>query len=127
MPAKRTQLRGKKAFSFYPEMARQYGVDIAVWVSMLDDCLVINWTQGEDIHAGVPWMRSSARAIAEQMHYLSEDQVARMLKRARELGVVQRADFNERFGDRTSWWTFTPEFALQWSDHLESAVAFQEL
>jgi hypothetical protein len=95
---------------FDTEIAREYGVDIAIVVSNIAFWLQKNKANGRHIHDGKVWTYNSTKAFKELFPYWTENQIRRILTNMEEKGIIETGNYNSNAYDRTKWYTFTDAF-----------------
>jgi hypothetical protein len=97
--------------SFNTEIAEKYGIREAVLINHISFWLEKNMVNEKNIIDGRPWTYNSVKAFQKQFPYLSEKQIRSTLERLVAKGVLEKGTHNKVAWDRTSWYTFTEEFA----------------
>ena len=95
---------------FDTEIAREYGVDIAIVVSNIAFWLQKNKANGKHIHDGKVWTYNSTKAFKELFPYWTENQIRRILDNMQKAGIIETGNYNATAYDRTKWYTFTEAF-----------------
>ena len=92
---------------FNSDIAKKYGVNAAVLMSFLWECIEEKSTRQPQLHEGKVWFRCSVQMMTAFFPYLSYDEIRYALKRLVKARVLIRGQFNESHFDRTNWYTFT--------------------
>ena len=95
---------------FDTEVAKEYGVDIAIVVNNIAFWLQKNKANGKHFHDGKFWTYNSTKAFAELFPYWTENQMRRILINMEEKGIIETGNYNSNAYVRTKWYTFTDAF-----------------
>jgi hypothetical protein len=95
---------------FDTEIAREYGVDIAIVVNNIAFWLQKNKANKKHMYDGKVWTYNSTKAFAELFPYWTESQMRRILDKMQDLEIIQSGNYNKVAYDRTKWYTFTDAF-----------------
>ena len=102
------QKGGKIMVHFFDsDIAKKYGVNAAVLVCFLWDCIEQKSTESPQLHEGKVWVRCSVQMMTGFFPFLSYDEIRYALKRLVKGRVLTKGQFNESRFDRTSWYAFT--------------------
>lgn len=96
--------------TFDTEVAKEYGVDIAIVVNNIAFWLQKNKANGKHIHDGKVWTYNSTKAFKELFPYWTENQIRRILENMQKHGIIETGNYNSNAYDRTKWYTFTNAF-----------------
>lgn len=101
------------------EDAAKYGLLEAILISNFQHWIKLNRDNGRNLHDDRTWTYNSVKALHEQYFYVSADKIRRALDNLETLGIIVKGNYNERPGDRTTWYAFTDESKwLPPADHL---------
>jgi len=92
---------------FDSDIAKKYGVNAAVLVCFLWDCIEQKSTESPQLHEGKVWVRCSVQMMTGFFPFLSYDEIRYALKRLVKGQVLTKGQFNESRFDRTNWYAFT--------------------
>jgi len=111
------------AHGFDVDIAKEYGVDVAIMVNHFDFWLSHNKANRKNEHEGKTWTFNSVSAFLEIFPYWTENQVRRILDIMLKRNILLKDNHNQSKYDRTLWYTFTNEFL---SDH-KSILQFSQM
>lgn len=95
---------------FDTDIAKEYGVDIAIVVNNIAFWLQKNKANNKHIYEGKVWTYNSTKAFCELFPYWTENQIRRILDKMQDLEIIQSGNYNKVSYDRTKWYTFTDAF-----------------
>ena len=101
-------------FSFNAQYAKRYGLKEAIVLQGIIWWVLNNKYKNKNKRIGKHWTFNSARAMSISFPFLSEQQVARSLRKLQKQGAIQVGNFNRMRNDKTKWYTLT--------DHLMKEV-----
>lgn len=93
--------------SFDVEIARKYGMNVAVIFNNIFYWCEHNRANGKHEHDGLYWTYNSRKAFAELFPYLTERQIRTALDKLIEEGLIVTGNFNADPRDRTNWYAVT--------------------
>ena len=96
--------------AFDTEVAKEYGVDIAIVVNNIAFWLQKNKANGKHIHDGKVWTYNTTKAFTELFPYWTDNQIRRILGNMQKAGIIEVGNYNATAYDRTKWYTFTDAF-----------------
>ena len=96
--------------NFDIDLAKEYGVDIAIVINNLAFWIQKNKANGKHIHEGKVWTYNSTKAFKELFPYWTENQIRRILENMQKHGIIETGNYNSNAYDRTKWYTFTEAF-----------------
>ena len=96
--------------TFDADIAKEYGVDIAIVVNNIAFWLQKNKANNKHIYEGKVWTYNSTKAFCELFPYWTENQIRRILDKMQGLEIIQSGNYNKVAYDRTKWYTFTDAF-----------------
>lgn len=105
---------------FDTTIAKEYGIDVAVFIKNLDFWIAKNKANKKHFHDGRYWTYNSMKAFEELFEYLSYEQIRRILRKLKDEGVIMDGNYNNSKYDRTKWYAFTDEF-IESHGHLLSS------
>ena len=92
---------------FPPEMAKKYGVDVAIFCRNIYHWMYKNRANGRHFHDGHWWTYNSQTAFEEIFPYWSRRQVQRIIAKCRDEQLLIIGDYNDDGRDRTTWYSLT--------------------
>ena len=92
---------------FDVDIAEQYGLAEAVFVHRIYILVLANEANGRNEHDGRFWTYDSAAAIRKNCPYWSIRSIEGLIKRCREKGLIETAQWSDNPRDRTNWYTVT--------------------
>ena len=95
--------------SFDIEIAQKYGVNEAIILNYFLFWLSKNKANKKHGHDGRYWTYNTMAAFAEQLPYMTVNQVRRALEKLRKEGLIMVGNYNASSYDRTAWYTLTDE------------------
>lgn len=95
--------------SFSVELAEKYGVECAILIQHFQFWIEQNQSMRRNFHEGRTWMYQTQKEIASVYPYLSEDSVARTIKKLIDEEILIKGNFNKTSFDRTIWYAFKNE------------------
>lgn len=93
--------------AFRAELAAKYGLHEAIVFEHVAYSVLHNQANEENIIDGRAWMYNSRRAIAMLYPYFTERQVRTALDNLAKDGLIEKASFNRKAFDQTTWYTLT--------------------
>ena len=95
---------------FDTEIAKEYGVDIAIVVNNIAFWLQKNKANKKHIYNGKIWTYNTTKAFTELFPYWTDNQIRRILDNMQKAGIIEVGNYNATAYDRTKWYTFTDAF-----------------
>jgi uncharacterized phage protein (TIGR02220 family) len=95
---------------FDVEIAKEYGVDIAIVVNNIAFWIQKNKANEKHIHDGKVWTYNTTKAFTELFPYWTDNQIRRILFNMQKKGIIETGNYNLTAYDRTKWYTFTDAF-----------------
>ncbi len=96
--------------TFDTEVAKEYGVDIAIVVNNIAFWLQKNKANKKHIYNGKIWTYNTTKAFTELFPYWTDNQIRRILDNMQKAGIIEIGNYNATAYDRTKWYTFTDAF-----------------
>ena len=96
---------------FNVKAAVKVGINGAVILQYIGDCLVWSKANNTDYHNGHYWVQSSLKAFKKQFSYLGEKQIRNALNKLISEGLIMEGNFNASPFDRTLWYALTDKGA----------------
>lgn len=96
--------------TFDTDLAREYGVDIAIVVNNIAFWLQKNKANKKHIYDGKVWTYNTTKAFTELFPYWTDNQIRRILDNMQKAGIIEVGNYNATAYDRTKWYTFTDAF-----------------
>lgn len=100
---------------FSPDLADQYGVDVAIILHEIAYYVDYNRRNGVNFHEGRWWMFNTLKSFCESHTYWTKNQVEYLLRKCKEKGLILTGHFHEG-GNRTTWYTLSDEIAEFFGD-----------
>ena len=88
-------------------IATDYSVEVAIFVQYVAQWAYKNLANEKHIHDGFVWTFNTHKAFQKYFPYWSSDQIKRVIKKAIDDGLVQKANYNKTKYDRTCWYALT--------------------
>ena len=96
--------------TFDTDLAKEYGVDIAILVNNIAFWLQKNKANKRHIYDGKVWTYNTTKAFTELFPYWTQNQIRRILDNMQKAGIIEVGNYNATAYDRTKWYTFTDAF-----------------
>lgn len=96
--------------TFDVDIAKEYGVDIAIVVNNIAFWLQKNKANKKHIYDGKIWTYNTTKAFTELFPYWTQNQIRRILDNMEKDGILEIGNYNATAYDRTKWYTFTDAF-----------------
>lgn len=94
-------------YSFSVEVARRYGVDVAIFLKNLYWWSYQNAKVKRNIYDESCWSYNTLDAYTKIFPFWTKDQIRRIIKSARDEGLIKVANYNQHAYDRTYWYALT--------------------
>jgi len=91
--------------SFDTDIAKEFGIDIALMYKHMTYWVNYNKTRKSNFHEGLYWFYNTLEDISTHFSYWSKDQVKRILKKMLDKKIILKGNFNKTSFDRTVWYT----------------------
>jgi hypothetical protein len=95
---------------FDVDIAKEYGVDIAIVVNNIAFWLQKNKANNKHVYDGKVWTYNTTKAFTELFPYWTYNQIRRILDNMQKAGIIEIGNYNATAYDRTKWYTFTDAF-----------------
>ncbi len=96
--------------SFDISIATEFGdVNLAIMIHNLQFWIMLNKRKGINRHEDRTWTYQTLKDFAACFPYWSVDQVNRLLRKAVDLKIIQKGNFNHKKFDQTTWYAFVDE------------------
>jgi len=92
---------------FRVEIAKQYGMDAAVFLHDVFYWVQYNRSNQQNEHDGRYWMYNTMKAFCELHPYWSKRQIERIIAKCKDSGLLLTGCYNNDPRDRTAWYTLT--------------------
>lgn len=92
---------------FNPKVAKDYGVDIAIFLHNLYHWVEYNRAYQKNFFEGRYWTFNSIAAFCEVHPYWSKRQIERIISTCKSEGLILSGCFNKDKRDRTAWYTLS--------------------
>lgn len=96
-------------YIFDVEVAREYGVNEAIFISNLQFWIAKNKANGIHYHGNRTWTYNSNKAYQSLFPFWSADQLRTVIKHLIDKQVIMTGNYNENKYDRTLWYAFVDE------------------
>lgn len=107
--------------SFDCEVAAKYGLLEAILINNFQHWIKLNRDNKRNFQDGRTWTYNSVKSFHKQYFYVSADKIRRALDKLVGETIIIKGVYNERPGDRTTWYAFTDEnYWVPEPDHLAS-------
>ena len=93
--------------SFDVDIAKKYGVNVAILIESLYFQIEKNRANGKHYHDGTYWTYNSVRAFSKMFPYLSEKQIRFAIQKMLKDELIITGNYNEDNRDRTIWYALT--------------------
>jgi len=93
--------------SFDIDIAKQYGINIAIFLNNIMFWIQKNMANQRHFHEGRYWTYNSVKAYSILFPYFTSKQVRTTIQSCLDHGLLLKGNFNQSPYDRTSWYTFT--------------------
>lgn len=101
---------------FNPTLAKDYGIDIAVFLNNLYHWVEYNRAYKKNFFEGRYWTFNSIAAFCEVHPYWSKRQIERIISACKNEGLILSGCFNKDKRDRTAWYTLSDEAMAYFED-----------
>lgn len=92
--------------SFDTEVAKKYGVEIAIMFEMFCFWISKNEANNMNYHDGKYWTYNSQKGMENLFPYFGESRTRRTLEKMLNLDILVKGNYNENPYNRTSWYAF---------------------
>ena len=94
---------------FNSNVAKSYGVNVAIFVQQLAQWSFINLANTHNLHDGHVWSYNKLEAYDQFFPYWTKNQIEVVIKKAVDCGLVIKGNYNKHKYDRTCWYALTHE------------------
>lgn len=105
-----------EALFFNSEVACEYGIECAVFLSSIAYWCKFNKDNGKHQYDGSYWTYNSVQAFGKQYPWWSEKTIRNVLKKLIDAGLIKKGEFNKTAYDRTAWYSLTDKGMRYFSD-----------
>lgn len=105
---------------FCPVVAKEFGVDIAIFLQNIAFWTQTNLANERHIHDGHCWTYNTLDAFAEIFPYFTVKMIRRIIDKAVDEGLIIKGNYNTTKYDRTNWYALTPK-SFAYFDQLANA------
>ena len=91
-------------YSFNAQIARQYGVDGAIFIHSLHWWIVKNRANGRHYYDGRWWTYNTVDAFTKLFPFWTPKQLRRIIDKLKSDGVLYTGNYNDQPFDRTQWY-----------------------
>lgn len=92
---------------FDVEIAKSYGIDVAVFLENLSFWIIKNQANKEHFHDGRYWTYNSLDAFTVIFPYLSKKQIRRIIDKSFKEDLIVKGNYNQIGYDRTVWYSLS--------------------
>lgn len=92
---------------FDVDIAKEYGIEIAILLENMNFWLEKNRANNTNFFDGRYWTYNSIKGFEKLFPYWSKDKIYRILKKAEDLGLIIKGNYNKMTYDRTTWYAFS--------------------
>ncbi len=92
--------------SFDTEIAKMYGVEIAIMFEMFHFWITKNEANNMNYHDGKYWTFNTQKGMEQLFPYFGESKTRRTLEKMVNLGILVKGNHNENPYNRTLWYAF---------------------
>lgn len=114
---------GKPDHHFNPNLAKEYGVDVAIFLHNIFHWVEYNEANKINYHEGRYWTFNSISAFCKVHPYWSKRQIERITATCKKEGLLLSGCFNQDQRDRTMWYTLSDSAMRFFSDAGSTEVA----
>lgn len=98
---------GQPDHYFNPRLAKEYGVDVAIFLHNIFHWVEYNEAHKKNFYEGKYWTYNSISAFCTVHPYWSKRQIERITTTCKKEGLLLTGCFNEDQRDRTMWYTLS--------------------
>lgn len=95
--------------SFNIEIAKEYGVEIAILLQNINHWVDKNKANNKHFYDGKYWTYNSSRAFSELFPYFNQVKIKRLLQSMKKENLIYVGNFNKHSYDRTNWYSVNEE------------------
>lgn len=99
------KIKENELHSFNTDVAKQYGVDIAVLFQLLVFWILNNAKSNVNYREGKYWTFMSAKDIHNRLNYFSESKIYHLLNKLIGFNLIISSNFNANPYNRKKWYT----------------------
>lgn len=114
---------GRPDHYFNPNLAKEYGVDVAIFLHNIFHWVEYNKAHKKNFYEGRYWTFNSISAFCEVHPYWSKRQIERITATCKKAGLLLSGCFNQDQRDRTMWYTLSDSAMRFFSDTGSTEVA----
>lgn len=92
---------------FDVNVAKEYGIEIAILLENMNFWLEKNRANNTNFFDGRYWTYNSIKGFEKLFPYWGKDKIYRVLKKAEDLGLIIKGNYNKLSYDRTTWYAFS--------------------
>lgn len=92
---------------FDVDVAKEYGIEIAILLENMNFWLEKNRANNTNFFDGRYWTYNSIKGFEKLFPYWGKDKIYRVLKKAEDLGLIIKGNYNKLSYDRTTWYAFS--------------------
>ena len=108
-----------RSHSFNVGIAKDYSVNMALWLRHLEFWTEHNIAHGKNTRDGCVWSYSTISALTVIFPYFTYDQIRRLIQSSIDVGLVKKGNYNKNSYDRTGWYALTDK-ALVYFPYLKT-------
>lgn len=92
---------------FDVDIAIKYGVNVAIILENMNYWIKKNEANDKHFYEGKYWTYNSIKGFEKLFPYWGKDKIYRVLKKAEDLGLIIKGNYNKLSYDRTTWYAFS--------------------
>ena len=94
-------------YSFNTNIAKEFDVDIAIFLNNMKFWTLRNLSNGKHIHDGLCWSYNTIPGFCNMFKFWSRHQIEHLIRKMKQLGLITTANYNHSKYDRTCWYALT--------------------
>lgn len=103
---------------FDSEIAKKYGINIAVILDKLHHCVEENKANNVNFYDGIYWTFNSMEAWSKQIDFMTINTVRRTLEKMGKTGLIIAGNYNDSKYDRAKWYALSEKAKLFFINNL---------
>ena len=100
---------------FCPVVAKEFGVNTAIFLQNLAFWTETNLANNKNIHDGYCWTYNTLDAFTNLFPYFTKKMIRVVIDNAIKDGLVIKGNYNQIQYDRTTWYALTPKAYLNFN------------
>jgi len=94
-------------YSFNTNIAKQFDVDIAIFLNNIKFWTLRNLANDKHIHDGLCWSYNTIPGFCKMFDFWSRHQIEHLIRKMKQLGLIATGNYNQSKYDRTCWYALT--------------------